>query len=160
MATVAQPYAPRMAVIELDAIDVGIANNTCPRLLSRNAQPVNQRAPSAVYVVDGMPERPLQLLDEQLRTDEVQRRTVDEGARQSRHQPAQLRATDILVQPTLHACVRQGLRFGSAERHEQADQRQLVYRIQQVGSQKPERIRREGTQLASLHHKGPFRDAV
>src|SRR5215217_2545498 len=71
-------------------------------------------APSAAYVVDGMPERPLHLLDEQLRTDEVQRRSVDEGTRESRHQPAQLRPTDILVQPTLHACVRQGLRFGSA----------------------------------------------
>src|SRR5215217_2338361 len=154
-ATVVQADAAHMAVTDLDALHSDIANDTCP-----GPQPVNQRTPSAVYVVDGIPERPLQLLDEQLRTNEVQRRTVDEGAREPRHQPAQLRATDILVQPTLHACVRQGLRFGSAERQEQSDQRQLVYRIQQVGSQKPERIRREGTQLASVHHKGPFRDAV
>src|SRR5215204_3519376 len=149
-----------MAVVEFDAIDVGIANDTCPGPLRRNAQPVNQRAPSAVYVVDGVPERPLHLLDEQLRTDEVQRRSVDEGARECRHQPAQLRATDTLVQPTLHACVRQGLRFGSAERYEQADQRQLFYSIQQVGTQEPERIHREGAQLASLHYEGPFRNAV
>jgi hypothetical protein len=52
------------------------------------------------------------------------------------------------------------LRFGSAERHEQADQRQLVYRIQQVGTQEPERIRREEAQLASLYYEGPFRNAV
>src|SRR5215216_920839 len=95
-----------MAVADLDALHSHIANDTCPGPLRRNAQPVNQRAPSAVYVVDGMPERPLHLLDEQ------------------------------------------------------ADQRQLVYRIQQVGTQEPERIHREGAQLASLYYEGPFRNAV
>ena len=82
-----QADALHMAVADLDALHSDIANDTCPGPLRRNAQPVNQRAPSAVYVVDGMPERPLQLLDEQLRTDEVQRRSVDEGARECRHQP-------------------------------------------------------------------------
>jgi hypothetical protein len=77
-----------VAVTDLDALDLDIANHTCPGPLRRDAQPVNQRAPSSVYVVDRVPERPLQLLDEQICTDEVQRRTVDESARESRHQPA------------------------------------------------------------------------
>src|SRR5215208_5376737 len=89
-ATVVQADAAHMAVADLDALHSDIANDTCPGPLRRGAQPVNQRTPSAVYVVDGMPERPLQLLDEQLRTNEVQRRTVDAAAGDGHFGPANL----------------------------------------------------------------------
>src|SRR5918995_1743846 len=126
----------------------------------RGAQPVHQLAPSAVYVVDRVPERALNLLDEELRADEVQRRAVDEGARERRHQPAQLRATHLEVEQFLDARLRQGARSGRAKRDEETYERQLVSRVQHVGAQEPERVRREGAQLALLQHKGVFRDAV
>src|SRR5215213_11413063 len=133
-----------MAVAELDALNVCIANDTRPPPLRRGAQPVHQRAPSAVYVVDRVPERALKLLDEELRADEVQRRAVDECARERRHQPAQLRATHLEVEQFLDARLRQGARFGRAKCREETYKRQLVSRVQHVGAQEPERVRQEG----------------
>src|SRR5687768_166899 len=114
-----------MVVDELDSLNVGIANDTRPGPLRRNAQLVHQRAPSTVHVVNRVPQRALQLLDEHLRADEVQRRTVDEGARERRHQPAQLWATDLEVEQFLDARLRQGARFGRAKRYEETYERQL-----------------------------------
>src|SRR5918999_3247550 len=149
-----------MVAAELDALDVGITNDTRPCPLRRSAQLVHQSAPSAVYVVNRMPQRALELLDEQFRADEVQRCTVDEGARERHHQPAQLRATHLEVEQFLDARLRQGARFGRAKRYEETYERQLVSRVQHVGAQEPERIRREGAKLAPLQHAGVFRDAV
>src|SRR5918993_493476 len=149
-----------MVAAELDALDLGIAHYTYPRPLRCSAQRVHQRAPSAVYVVNRIPQRALELVDEQFRADEVQRRTVDEGARESRHQPAQLRATYLEVEQFLDARLRQGARFGRAKRYEETYERQLVSRVQHVGAQEPERVRREGAKLAPLQHEGAFRDAV
>src|SRR5918995_1030995 len=70
------------------------------------------------------------------------------------------RATDLAVQPLPHARLRQGTRFGRAERYEQAEERQLVPRIQEIGAQEPDRVCREGAQLSLLQHEGVFRDAV
>src|SRR5919107_3252756 len=145
-----------MAVAELDAIDVGIANYTGTGTLCRGAKPIHQRAPSTVYVVHRVSERALELLDEQLCADEVQGRAVDEGARERRHQLSQLRATELAVQPFLHAHLRQGARFCSAEHDEETYERQLVCRVQHVGAQEPERVRWEGAGLATLQHEGAF----
>src|ERR687898_3234082 len=149
-----------MVVVDLHALDVGIAKDTRPGPLRRSAQLVHQRAPSAVHVVNRVPQRALELLDEHLRADDVQRRTVDEGARERHHQPAQLRATYLEVEQFLDARLRQGARFGRAKRYEETYERQLVYRVQHVGAQEPGRIRREGAKIAPLQHAGVFRDAV
>src|SRR5829696_5387635 len=50
--------------------------------------------------------------------------------------------------------------FGRTKRDEEAYEGQLVSRVQHVGAQDPERVRREGARLASLQREGAFRDTV
>src|SRR5215207_4192702 len=134
---------PRAPVTEFDALDASMANDARPGVLRHVTQRVHQDLPSAVYVVHGGLERALELLDEQLRADDVQCGGVDERARDRRHQPVQPRTPDFEVQPFLHACLCQGVRFGCAKRDEEAEERQLIPCVQEVDAQEPERVRRE-----------------
>src|SRR5919199_1262682 len=102
----------------------------------------------------GVLERALEFFDEQLRADEVQRGGVDQRTRERLHHSTWLRAPDLEVQPCLDARLREGAWLSHSERDEEAHESQLVGRIQEIGAQEPDRVRRKGAQLSLLQHEG------